>query len=356
MTDMTNPNEDLGIMLAIAIGDGYGAGFEYAPPKLVEAHNDLSGYVQHQKWKTLKPGSYTDDTQMAMGVAEHMLDALDSGAWASAWNPLALAERFVDGFHRDQRTGYSGAFYKFLLETKNGYAFLANIRPQSAKSGGAMRAAPLGLHAATEQVRDLAMFQASLTHATKGGMDAAAAAALMTHYCYHDIGKLAQLPAWLDMMVPGWEFCTSWRGKVGSAGMDSVKAALTALTWPKKGGLSDVLQQCIAWTGDVDTVAAIAMPAAAMSREVTNDLPMVLYDDLENDDYGYDYLIDLDRRLREKFLTQTEYKAKLAKEKAAKKRKRKKREKPEKPKGKPLIEVLADDDDEGGPLDFLFRD
>jgi ADP-ribosylglycohydrolase len=54
---------------------------------------------------------------------------------------------------------------------------------------------------------------------------------------------------------------------------------------------------CIAFTGDVDTVAAIALAAASCCQEVTSDLPAHLFEGLENGTYGRDYIINLDEQL-----------------------------------------------------------
>jgi ADP-ribosyl-[dinitrogen reductase] hydrolase len=37
------------MLLELAIGDAYGAGFEYVSPDFVERYNDLSSYVQHPR-------------------------------------------------------------------------------------------------------------------------------------------------------------------------------------------------------------------------------------------------------------------------------------------------------------------
>jgi ADP-ribosylglycohydrolase len=50
-----------------AYADAYGAGFEYADEMIV--NNDLSRYVQHPRFRLI-PGSYTDDTQMSIAIAE----------------------------------------------------------------------------------------------------------------------------------------------------------------------------------------------------------------------------------------------------------------------------------------------
>jgi ADP-ribosylglycohydrolase len=75
----------------------------------------------------------------------------------------------------------------------------------------------------------------------------------------------------------------------------SVRAAITAVQ--RNDSLAALLQDCIAFTGDVDTVATIALAAASCSSEYQHDLPERLLADLENGPYGRDYLADLDRRL-----------------------------------------------------------
>ena len=50
-----------------AYADAYGAGFEYAEEMIV--NNDLSRYVEHPRFRLI-PGSYTDDTQMSIAIAE----------------------------------------------------------------------------------------------------------------------------------------------------------------------------------------------------------------------------------------------------------------------------------------------
>jgi len=37
------------MLLELAIGDAYGAGFEYVDAEMIRRQNDLSGYVQHPR-------------------------------------------------------------------------------------------------------------------------------------------------------------------------------------------------------------------------------------------------------------------------------------------------------------------
>jgi ADP-ribosylglycohydrolase len=274
------------MLLELAVGDAYGAGFEYAAPDVIGRHNTATHYIPHQK-HAIPPGCYTDDTQMSLAIAE----ALISG---ERWTPENLARRFVEVFKRDPRPGYAGRFYDFLQEVNSGDEFLAKIRPESDKSGAAMRAAPLGVLATIGQVVERCRVQAALTHDTPDGINAAIASALMTHYFLHDLGPRERLGPFLEGQVPG-PWSAPWTGKVGPKGWMSVRAAITAVA--RNHRLSELLVDCIAFTGDVDTVATIALAAASCSREYEQDLPENLVLRLENGTYGRDYLVELNARL-----------------------------------------------------------
>lgn len=290
------------MLIEMAIGDAYGAGFEYVKAATVQAYNDLSKYRQHPRWTGMTPGHYTDDTQMSLALAELML-AQDP----SEWTPGDVADAFVEAFHRDPREGYAQAFWEFLKTHEDAESFLQDIRPHSAKSGGAMRAGVLGLLPDTPDVIDRAMFQASLTHATMMGMSAAAGAALMVHYCYYEIGPKRELPVFLaDLCYLPGDWMTKWplegdprRTKIRAPGMHSARCALTALVL--KDTASEILKAIVDCTGDTDTAATIAMAAASVCPEVEMDLPEVLYETLENGDFGLDYLGQVDTLLLSKY-------------------------------------------------------
>ncbi|MEP0873274.1 ADP-ribosylglycohydrolase family protein [Trichocoleus desertorum AS-A10] len=277
------------MLLELAIGDAYGAGFEYVSKRVLE-RNDLSGYLQHPRYST-RPGQYTDDTQMSIAIAEAIVAD-------DRWTPLHLANRFVEVFHRDPREGYASRFYAFLQQTQTGEEFLANIQPNSDKSGAAMRAGSVGIFATVEEVLERASIQAQVTHNTPAGISAAQASALMTHYFLYDLGVKSALGKFLDSHVPGYQWNEPWQGEVGAQGWMSVRAAVTAVL--RHTSLSAILQDCVRFGGDVDTVATIALAAGSCSQEVTQDLPQHLVDGLENETYGRDYLCDLDVKLLDK--------------------------------------------------------
>jgi len=277
--------------LGFAIGDALGATVEFLTPGEIAAQYGVHEHITGGGWLRLKPGQITDDTQMSLAVAEALLKNPHPSA-------LEWAEHFVSAFHRDRREGYAQRFYDFLLTVRDGSDFLARIKPHSDKSGAAMRTLPVGFLETPEAVLEVAAEQARLTHDTPDGIRSAQAAALSAHYLLRRLGPKAELEQYLEKRIGG-PWC-NWRGSVGSAGMDSVRAALTSFA--RHQSMRAMLHECIAWTGDVDTVAALALGLAACCADVEQDLPQVLLDTLENGAFGSDYVKQLDRRLRERFL------------------------------------------------------
>ncbi|MBS2039930.1 ADP-ribosylglycohydrolase family protein [bacterium] len=277
------------MLIFLAIGDAYGAGFEYAPMELIRSHNHLRGYIQHPRHRGIKPGMYTDDTQMSLAVAEALLHHQRP-------SPLEWAEHFVQAFKRDPREGYAQRFYDFLLTVQDGADFLERIKPHSDKSGAAMRSLPLGFLHTPEIVLEVTSEQARLTHDTPDGIRSAQAIALASHHFLHGGSLLGLRTSLQHHLGPGW---FDWSGKVGATGMDSARAALTALC--RHHSMAGLLQACVAYSGDVDTVAGLALGLAACSPEYERDLPSVLLRDLEDGAFGKGYLQDLDRALRKRF-------------------------------------------------------
>lgn len=280
------------MLLHIALGDAYGAGFEFAPARDVRTFNDLSGYRQHPKHLGVGPGRYTDDTQMSLAVAEAMLETPSP-------RPLDWVRHFLDAFQRDPRAGYAKKFHEFLKTVTSPEDFMERIKPDSAKSGAAMRALPIGYYSTPEEVFRVAAEQARLTHDTQGGVQAAQAVALTAHYFLYHLGPRKGVAKFLADWLGGcW---TDWQGPVGHAGMDTARAALTAIV--RNDSLATLLRECVEYTGDVDTVASLALGAATCCWDYRRDLPAVLWDNLEDGPFGKTYLTSIQAKLDARFPT-----------------------------------------------------
>lgn len=279
------------MLLEGAIGDAYGAAFEYVPQSLIAQHNDGVMYRSHPRHNHA-PGRYTDDTQMALAVAEVLLEFESPTA-------LDFANAFATAFQRDRREGYAGGFYQFLCGVRDGEDFLRRIRSDSDKSGASMRAAPIGWLRDWQQAREVATVQARVTHDTPDGIAAACASALLAHFCAWQSESQHQAGKWIESKIGGG-WARPWSGKVNSKGESSVRAAITALG--RNDTLSELLRDCVAFGGDVDTVATIALSAASMHAGYMNDLPDSLLEGLEDGDYGRKYLQRVDARLHARFV------------------------------------------------------
>jgi len=279
------------MMVELAIGDAYGAAFEYVKPEIVCRHNDLARYYRHPR-HGIEAGCYTDDTQMSIAIAEILIEGVE-------WTPKNLAGRFLDAFNRDRREGYASGFYAFLCSAVDTEDFLDRIRPDSEKSGAAMRSCPLGCIRSIEELKEKAEVQAAITHNTKVGIESSIAAALSAHYFYHGLGPKDGLGDFLcgHVVLPGNE---EWKKPVGAHGLDAVRASVSVLLRHKS--LSEVLKACVSYGGDVDTVACLALGVGSCCPEIENDLPDILKTGLENGKYGRDFLMRLDCALNEKFL------------------------------------------------------
>jgi ADP-ribosyl-[dinitrogen reductase] hydrolase len=158
-----------------------------------------------------------------------------------------------------------------------------------------------------------AALQAMVTHDSWVGRNTAVGAAMMTHYFYYDLGDKDDLVTWMnesyfkglihkdESFRAGSEVVEPWQpGKrVRVHGWDCLEAAIYAIQ--SSNSMSSVLQTCVSYTGDVDTVATVAACAASCSREIEQDLPEKLFQQLENRGYGRDFLKQLDIKLQEKF-------------------------------------------------------
>jgi ADP-ribosylglycohydrolase len=82
------------MLLEIAIGDAYGAGFEFSAREKIVHGNTLARYLPHDLG--IEAGHYTDDTQMSIAVSETLLGA-------SELTSDAFADAFVRCFKRDPR-------------------------------------------------------------------------------------------------------------------------------------------------------------------------------------------------------------------------------------------------------------
>jgi ADP-ribosyl-[dinitrogen reductase] hydrolase len=291
-------------LLAVAIGDAYALPFEYRRGLLASwAHlNDGAHYELHTKFFATCPlGSASDDTQLSVALAEMMVQP--SFAEGSAEDLAFLDGAFIKAFQRNPHAGYSRGMTEGFKKAIVGGRTIGSVcaeHGKTTKSGAAMRATPLGLLDNLADVLTCAKTQGAITHMGTA-LVAAQAAAAATHYMYYGFGSRQDLGHWLDqtLAVHGYRWSKPWQGSVGSPGTESTHAAITAVM--EATSLRDLLIRCVAFTGDVDTVAAIAMGAAWGYPDLPNDLAESLLTGLEPHSSLKGLMADLDNKLLAKY-------------------------------------------------------
>jgi ADP-ribosyl-[dinitrogen reductase] hydrolase len=151
-----------GVMLGLACGDALGAQVEFKARHSFPHQRDMTGGGPHR----LQPGQWTDDTAMALLLAEHLL----SGD-PEVRKPALLAGRWVAWYRRGvgSCTGKCfdiGTQTASALQVWEDKGVPPRLRGTKARGNGAlMRTAPAALaHATLSPVQGSAYRQAMVTH------------------------------------------------------------------------------------------------------------------------------------------------------------------------------------------------
>lgn len=241
----------------IAIGDAYGAGFEFSAREKIDRWNTLERYIGHDLG--IPAGHYTDDTQMSIAVAEVLLNETVAAATAADF-----AAAFVRCYRRDPRPGYSKGLQALLDECADGAELQRRIQTNSRRNGAAMRSVPLALIEDKATLVRVAAEQARVTHCTPEAQLSSVVVALMGHLLLYGDLRLHQLRDAIRQET-GFELRDDWRGEVACDAIDTLHAVHTALV--RHRDPASLLRACVDWGGDVDSVAAVALGLASLSRE-----------------------------------------------------------------------------------------
>ncbi len=257
-----------------------------------------------------EPITYTDDTQMTIGVAECLLEAgrIESDR---------LAECFRRNYESDR--GY-GAGMRRILDTMSAGGdwkpLLTSLFPGgSFGNGAAMRVAPVGLLFShdPQRVREEAALSAAATHLHPLGIDGAVIVAAAIAYVLREPefeakAFYAELTASAQTEEFKWQLRTAGRLSAemmvsfGStlAAHRSVTTAITCFTvWPNS--YENVIAKAIGIGEDTDTLAAIAGAISGAHLGI-HAIPPALLAKLENGPKGRDYIDSLAIALYDKWL------------------------------------------------------
>jgi ADP-ribosylglycohydrolase len=275
------------MLVELAIGDSYGAGFEFASMDRVLKYNNIHEFQTHAKGE-IGVGKYTDDTQMSLAIIELILSK-------KKMSKENFAKWFYYAFKRDPRKGYASKFFQILSDSTSPEDMLSRIINTSTRNGAMMRSVPLGIFSNTKFIMNIAEIQSAITHNSDEAIRSSQIIALASHYLMRGTslddlhGKLCRhvFDMTIDYEHVGWVECDATM---------TINAVMTALM--RNRNMCGLLMDCVNFGGDVDSVAAVALGLASLSNEYDRRLPASLLNSLENGPFGLDYLKQIDSKFK----------------------------------------------------------
>ncbi len=290
-----------GCLLGLALGDALGAPLEGGP-------------VERALWRVLgrtRMGEtrFTDDTQMALDLAESLVECEDL-------DPDHVAARFARSYRWSR--GYGPGAAKLLKRIRAGAPWREanrSVYPEgSFGNGGAMRAPVVGLRffSSPTLVADAARRSAEITHAHPLGIQgavaiASATAAALATRAWRPIVDAASGPCEARAFGERFSLARSWlhagaapettevRARLGT-GIVATESCVTAIYLSLRfldrpfRELIDFIAEC---GGDTDTIGAMAGAVWGAANGATS-LPAAALDRLE----GRAHIVEVARALR----------------------------------------------------------
>ncbi|MGH8907878.1 MAG: ADP-ribosylglycohydrolase family protein [Egibacteraceae bacterium] len=302
---MSSSDAAAGALLGTFVGDAMGAPWEGrspTPPGAGELRIDDS----------LARGElrYTDDTQMALALAEHL--CVDPQV-----EPESLARTFLEHFEPDR--GYGSGTRQIVARWREGMpaarAATADFPEGSLGNGAAMRVAPVGVLWAHDPIRlaEVALRSAALTHAHPVGIDGAVVqaravglAVVRGRFGPDELAELAASAATPELregLADARRLCDDPPEQPVEVAVElgtspvahrSVPAALWLAA--SSDSFAEAVMGALELGGDMDTIAAMAgaVLGAAGGLDV---IPKEWLDLLEDGPRGRAYTMALARRL-----------------------------------------------------------
>lgn len=301
MSDTDNRvDQARGALLGTFVGDALGMPFEGAPPGAIPVELEM---IEAR----LGRGTYTDDTEMMIVLAESLL--ADGSV-----QQQPLARRFLE--RHDPRRGYGAGTLNVFAQWRDGIPVDGAARAVfggrgSIGNGAAMRIAPVGVRFADDPgwVVEQARRSAMVTHAHPLGIDGAVAqaAAVAAAMRGEDVVAAARNAVQTDDMRRQLDAVTELLSAPpadparvaealgnGSTAPESVPGAIYAACH-----VDDVrvaVSFAVRCGGDTDTIGAMA-GAVAGARHGWTTIPSSWIEALEDADYGRSHVEGLAARL-----------------------------------------------------------
>ncbi len=254
-------DRSIGALLGLAVGDALGTTLEF---KARDTYPQLTDMVGGGPFG-LKPGEWTDDTAMALALADSLIAQ-------GELDERDLMERFVR-WHEEGHYSCTGSCFDIGITTRqalmrfkrSGDPVAGSIDPSTAGNGSLMRLAPVAIrfHRDRKSLRDAAARQSKTTHAAPEAVDACVAYAELLADAIE--GRPASEV--LSSRQPDWSgaiagiMAGSWRGKprhqIRASGY--VAHSLEASLWSvgRSSSFAEAVLLAANLGEDADTTAAI---------------------------------------------------------------------------------------------------
>ena len=252
-----------GALVGLAVGDAVGTTLEFKPRDSGEVLVDMVGGGPF----SLEPGVWTDDTSMALALAESL-------AVCGGFDATDLMTRFVNWW-RNGNYSPTGRCFDIGITTRNALAtferngdpFAGSRSPDAAGNGSLMRLSPIaiwGVAVGEIKMREVARGQSATTHAARACLEACEAYSVIVRKAITDGNFELGLESCdrLDLTEPIASIVGgSWRDKsrdeIGSSGY--VAHSLEAALWcvGQGGNFRDMILRAANLGDDADTTAAI---------------------------------------------------------------------------------------------------
>ncbi len=293
-----------GCLVGHAIGDAIGAPFEGLTDDLIYHSFGLArDIVKHPPVEQL---TYTDDTQMMIGVAEALLEH-------GQIIPETLCRAFTNNYEPNR--GYGQGARKILEAMKSGQDVQALATTifsgGSYGNGAAMRVSPIGLlfHDDEQKIKEQARLSAMPTHVHPLGIEGAILIASAIGYVIrenifdrqHFFRTLATYVCEDEFL---WQLSLAAKLKPGDSlasfgnSIEAHHSVVTSLACfaENSDSFTDVIARAIALGNDTDTIAAMAGAISGAYLGI-QAIPQHYIDMYENGSKGIGYIDSLARRL-----------------------------------------------------------
>jgi poly(ADP-ribose) glycohydrolase ARH3 len=294
-----------GCLLGLAVGDALGGRLEAQDAHWIRDRfatvEQLIEYPQDEIW-------YTDDTQMAIGVAETLVahgEILEE----------ALCRAFADNYEPSRGYGWGARSVLDAIQSGRDHREVAerHFPGGSFGNGAAMRVAPVGLlfRNDPERLREQARLSALPTHRHPLGIEGAQLLALAVAIASRTDRDRLDRTVFLEELAAACE-SAEYRAKLEEAGrvqrpeqlaalgnrieaLHSVPTAIASFALMPES-FDSTVANVIFLGGDVDTMAAMA-GALSGAYLGSGGLPSRLVNLLENGPKGRSYIMELSKRL-----------------------------------------------------------